>query len=194
MGLRGSTCLLKKYGITPLQPGWLCLAGKRALLPIGSAHFVPFQGTEGPEALNRAAFTSHCIHTKLKPRRNPTEPDTQYKWQYFYPPIYIAYCLLQCPGIRLTARMLLSGFPCTQMLNLEAAKDALPWENKSCSKCFGIFSLFSSRQVVAFARVGCCNNQAAEPELQGAKSQVEKALFFLILIFISQGHFSECGY
>lgn len=127
------------------------LAGKGASIPIGSAHFMPFQGTEPPGAVNQVPFTSRCIHTKLKTRRNPTEPDTQYKRQYFYPPIYITYCLLQCPGIRLMACVLLSGFPCAQIPNLEAAKDTLPREKKSCSKCFRIFSLCFSHQVIAFA-------------------------------------------
>lgn len=35
------------------------------------------------------------------------KPDTQYKRQYLHPTIYIAYCLLQCPEIQLTACTLL---------------------------------------------------------------------------------------
>lgn len=151
---------------------------------------MPFQGTEAPGAVNRVAFTSRCIHTKLKPRRNPTKPDTPYKRQYFYPTIYITYCLLQCPGIRLMACALLSAFPCAQILNLEAAKDTLPWENKSFSKCFGIFSLCFSHRVIPFALGEGCVAKWQSQSCEGPKFRLKRHgiffFFLIILVFILQ--------
>jgi len=107
MGPWGNPYLLKTYGITCLTVHLAAFSQERSSVPHRLGSFLAFPGDQSPQGFQPSSFTSRCIHMKLKPRRNPTEPDTQYKRQHFYPTIYITYCLLQCPRIRLMAHVLL---------------------------------------------------------------------------------------
>lgn len=84
---------------------------------------------------SEGALTSRWIHRELKAGRNGSDPDTARERWDSYPAVSVAPCLLRCPGSRLTGREPLPGFP----RNLEAAKEALPWENESGSQHSRLF-------------------------------------------------------